>query len=123
MNPILNINMKDSTLIQEEDSAREDAMESRLKEYMGLFKDMDSEGDEEYTAYFTDGKDMLVCETHDNDKDNAEWVLNKAVYLYWLKKSIKKKVVEDADCDDGLCASIRSAIAKNYRRKDFGERP
>lgn len=115
--------MKDSTLIQEEDSAREDAMESRLKEYMGLFKDMDSEGDEEYTAYFTDGKDMLVCETHDNDKDNAEWVLNKAVYLYWLKKSIKKKVVEDADCDDGLCASIRSAIAKNYRRKDFGERP
>lgn len=116
--------MKDLTLKQEEDSAREDSMERRLKEYMGLFKDIDSEGHEEYAAYFTDGNDMLVCETNDNDKDNAEWVLNKVVCLYWLKKkSIKKKVVEDTDCDDGLYASIRSAIAKNYIRKDFGERP
>ena len=113
--------MKDSTLIQE-DSTREDSMERLLKEYMGLFKDIDSEGHEEYAAYFTDGNDMIVYETHDNDKDNAEWVLKQVVYLYWLNKSIKKKVVEDADCDDGLCASIRSAIAKNYRRKDFGER-
>lgn len=118
----LNIDMKDSTLIQEEDSAREDSMERLLKEYMGLFKDIDSEGHEEYAAYFTDGDDMLVCETHDSDKDNAEWVLKQVVYLYWLNKSIKKKVVEDADCDDGLYAAIRSAIAKNYRRKDFGER-
>ena len=94
-------------------------MERRLKEYMGLFKDIDSEGHEEYSAYFTDGDDMLVCETHDSDKDNAEWVLNKVVCLYWLKKSIKKKVVEDMDCDEGMFASIRSAIAKNYRRKDF----
>lgn len=111
--------MKDSTLIREEDSTRGDSMERRLKEYMGLFKDIDSEGHEEYAAYFTDGNDMLVCETNDNDKDNAEWVLKQVVYLYWLNKSIKKKVVEDADCDDGLYASIRSAIAKNYRRKDF----
>ena len=115
--------MKDSTLVQEEDSTGEDTMERRLKEYMGLFKDIDSEGDEEYAAYFTDGDDMLVCETLDNDKDNAEWVLKQVLYLYWLNKSIKKKVVEDADCDDGLYASIRSAIAKNYIRKDFGERP
>lgn len=111
--------MKDSTLMQDIDSAREGTMERRLNEYMGLFKDIDSEGDEEYSAYFTDGDDMLVCETHDNDKDNAEWVLNKVVCLYWLKKSIKKKVVEDTDCDEGMFASIRSAIAKNYRRKDF----
>ena len=123
MTSTLNINMNDSTLIQEEGSAREDTMERRLKEYMGLFKDIDSEGDEEYAAYFTDGDDMLVCETNDNDKDNAEWVLKQVVYLYWLKKSIKKKVVEDTDCDDGLCASIRSAIVKKYIRKDFGERP
>ena len=90
---------------------------------MGLFKDIDSEGDEEYAAYFTDGKDMLVCETHDNDKDNAEWVLEKAIYLYWLKKSKKMQGDEGTDCDDGFCAPIRSAIAKNYRRKDFGARP
>ena len=56
--------MKDSTLIQE-DSTREDSMERLLKEYMGLFKDIDSEGHEEYAAYFTDGNDMLVCETND----------------------------------------------------------
>lgn len=114
--------MKDSTLMQEVDSTREDAMERRLKEYMGLFKDIDSEGDEEYAAYFTDENDMLVCETHDNDKDNAEWVLNEVVYLYWLKKSKRMQGDEDMDCEDGLCASIRSTIAKNYRRKDFGER-
>ena len=119
----LNIDMKDSPLKQEEDSAREDAMERRLKGYMGLFKDIDSEGDEEYAAYFTDGKDMLVCETHDNDKDNAEWVLKKTVYLYWLKKSKKIQGDEGTDCDDGFCAPIPSAIAKNYRRKDFGARP
>ena len=111
--------MKDSTLIQEEDSAGDEAMERRLKEYMGLFKDIDSEGDEEYAAYFTDGDDVLVYETHDNDKGNAEWVLNNVVCLYWLNKSIKKKVVEDADCDDRLFSAIRSAIAENYRRKDF----
>ena len=97
-------------------------MERLLKEYMGLFKDIDSEGHEEYAAYFTDGDDMLVCETHDSDKDNAEWVLNKVVCLYWLKESKKMQGDEGADCDDGLRASIRSAIAKNYRRKDFGER-
>ena len=79
--------MKDSTLVQEEDSTGEDTMERLLKEYMGLFKDIDSEGDEEYAAYFTDGDDMLVCETLDNDKDNAEWVLKQVLYLYWLKKS------------------------------------
>ena len=121
MNPTLNINMKDSTLIQE-DSTREDSMERLLKEYMGLFKDIDSEGHEEYAAYFTDGNDMLVYETNDNDKDNAEWVLKQAVYLYWLKKSKKMQSDEGTDYDDGLCAAIRSAIAKNYRRKDFGER-
>ena len=114
--------MKDSTLIQEEDSAGDEAMERRLKGYMGLFKDIDSEGDEEYAAYFTDGDDMLVYETHDSDKDNAEWVLRQAAYLYWLKKSKKMQSDEGTDCNDGLCASIRSAIAKNYRRKDFGER-
>ncbi len=113
--------MKDSTLVQEEDSTGEDTMERRLKEYMGLFKDIDSEGDEEYAAYFTDGDDMLVCETLDNDKDNAEWVLKQVLYLYWLKKSKKTQGDEGADYDDGLCASIRSAVAKSYRRKDFGE--
>jgi len=113
--------MKDSTLIQEEDSTREDSMKRRLKEYMGLFKDIDSEGHEEYAAYFTDGNDMLVCETHDIDKDNAEWVLKQAVYLYWLKKSKKMQSDEGTDCDDGLYAFIRSAVAKSYRRKDFGE--
>jgi hypothetical protein len=114
--------MKDSTLIQEEDSAGEDSMERLLKEYMGLFKDIDSEGHEEYAAYFTDGDDMLVYETHDSDKDNAEWALNKVVCLYWLKKSKKMQGDEGTDCNDGLYAFIRSAIAKNYRRKDFGER-
>ena len=109
-------------LVQEEDSTREDTMESRLKEYMGLFKEVDSEGDEEYAAYFTDGNDMLVCDTHDNDKDNAEWGLNEVVYLYWLNKSKKMQGDEGTDCDDVLSASIRSSIAKNYRRKDFGER-
>ena len=107
--------------MQEVDSTKEDMMESRLKEYMGLFKDVDSEGSEEYAAYFTDGDDMLVCETLDNDKDNAEWVLKQAVYLYWLKKSKKTQGDESTGCDDGLCASILSSIAKNYRRKDFGE--
>lgn len=105
--------------MQEVDSTKEDMMESLLKEYMGLFKDVDSEGDEEYSAYFTDGKDMLVCETHDNDKGNAEWVLKQAVYLYWLEKSKKAQGDESTGCDDGLCTSIRSAICKNYRRKDF----
>ena len=109
--------------MQEVDSTKEDMMESLLKEYMGLFKDVDSEGDEEYSAYFTDRKDMLVCETHDNDKGNAEWVLKQAVYLYWLKKSKKTQGDEGKDSNDELSASIRSAIAKNYRRKDFGERP
>lgn len=109
--------------MQDKDSAREGTMERRLNEYMGLFKDIDSEGDEEYSAYFTDGNDMLVCETHDNDKDNAEWVLKQAVYLYWLKKSKRMQGDEGTDCDDVLSASIRSSIAKNYRRKDFGERP
>lgn len=113
--------MKDSTLVQEEDSTREETMESRLKEYMGLFKDIDSEGHEEYAAYFTDGKDMLVCETYDNDKENAEWVLKQVLYLYWFKKSKKTQGDEGTDCDEGLPASIRSAISKNYRRKDFGE--
>lgn len=121
LNPTLNINMKDSTLIQE-DSPMEDAMEHRLKEYMGLFKDIDSEGDEEYSAYLTDGKDMLVCETHDSDKDNAEWVLKQVVYLYWLKKSKKMQGDEGTDCNDGLYAFIRSAVSKNYIRKDFGGR-
>lgn len=107
--------------MQEVDSTKEDMMESRLKEYMGLFKDVDSEGSEEYAAYFTDGDDMLVCETLDNDKDNAEWVLTQAVCLYWLNKSKKAQGNEGMDSDDELSASIRSAIAKNYRRKDFGE--
>lgn len=109
--------------MQDKDSAREGTMERRLNEYMGLFKDIDSKWHEEYAAYFTDGDDMLVCETHDNDKDNAEWVLNEVVYLYWLKKSKKMQGDEGTDCDDGLSASIRSSICKNYRRKDFGERP
>ena len=117
--PYLNINMKDATLMQDDDSAEENTMERRLKEYMGLFKDIDSEGDEEYAAYFTDGKDMLVCETHDIDKDNAEWALKQAIY--WLKKSKKIQGDEGTDGDDGLCATIRSAIAQTYRRKDFGE--
>ena len=111
--------MKDSTLVQEEDSTGEDTMERRLKEYMGLFKDIDSEGDEEYAAYFTDGDDMLVCETHDNDKGNAEWVLNNVVCLYCLKKLKKMQGDDDAGCDDRLFSAVRSAVAKNYRRKDF----
>ena len=94
-------------------------MERRLNEYMGFFKDIDSDGDEEYSAYFTDGKDMFFCETYSNDKDNAEWVLNKVVCLYWLKKSKKMQGYDDADCDDRLFSAVRSAIAKNYRRKDF----
>lgn len=62
--------MKDSTLMQEEDSAEEGMIASRLKEYTGLFKD---------------------------------------------------RVDESKYCDDGLSASIRSAIAKNCRRGDLGE--
>lgn len=123
MNPTLNINMKDSTLTLEEDSARADKMKSRLKKYMGLFKDIDSEGDEEYIAYFTDGKDMFIYETYNNDKDIAEWALKQVLFRYWLKKTKKMKENENAEYDDGLSASIRSSIAKTYRRKDFGERP
>ena len=106
--------MKDSPLVQEEDSTRKDTMESRLKEYMGLFKDVDLEGDEEYVAYFTDGKDMFVYETCNTDKYNAEWALEQVLFHHWLKKTKKMQGNEGTDCDEGLSASVRSAIAKNY---------
>ena len=81
---------------------------------MGLFKDVDSEGYDTYTAYWTDGHDMLVSQTHNNDKEIAEWVLNHLLSHYWKDKL--EMVVEDSDCD-----TIHSMIAKHYSRKDYEE--
>lgn len=102
----------------------EEPIGSHFKESMGLFKEVDSEGCEAYAAYWTDGRKMLTCQTYDDDKKSAEWVLNYAVLSYWLKELSKKRLVEDFDYTAFVNTSfdsIRSYISKHYSRKDYGE--
>jgi len=87
---------------------------SHFKERMGLFKDVDSEGCDIYTAYWTDGHDMLVFQTYNDDKEIAEWVLNHLVFRYWKNKLGKRNVGNDSDYDNTPCA-----ITNYYGRKDL----
>ena len=106
--------MKCTTIMVGESLLDEVPIGSHFKESMGMFKEVDSEGYNTYTAYWTDGHDMLVFQTHNDDKEIAEWVLNHSVFHYWKNKL--NKVAEDSDYD-----TIHSMIAKHYSRKDFGE--
>ena len=112
----LNTNMMENTAIMVSKGLleEEDSIYTPFKESMGLFKSTDEEGYETYAAYWTNGREMLTCQTYDNDKKSAEWMLNYAVLLYWKNKL--NKVAEDSDYD-----TIRSAIANHYSRKDYEE--
>lgn len=102
--------MKCTTIMMGESLLDEEPIGSHFKESMGLFKEVDSEGREAYTAYWTDGRETLTCPTYDDDKNCAEWVLNHLVFRYWKNKV--NKVAEDSDYD---------TITKHYSRKDYGE--
>lgn len=112
----LNTNMMENTAIMVSKGLleEEDSICTPSKESMGLFKSTDEEGYETYAAYWTNGREMLTCQTYDDDKKSAEWMLNYAVVLYWKNKL--NKVAKDSDYD-----TIHSMIAKHYSRKDFGE--
>ncbi len=88
----------------------EDSIHTLFKGSMGLFKEVDTEGYDTYTAYWTHGHDMLVFQTHSDDKEIAEWILNHLVCRYWKNKL--NKIADDSYYD---------TITKHYNRMDYGE--